>query len=62
MPKEDSVFDEGSLKQDFGSLMKVHFKEEENYEEEISKVVHACVVDLRPSIDVPPKLELKALT
>lgn len=59
--KEDSVFDEESLEQDFGSLMKVDFKEDDNYEEKISNVVNACVADLRPSIEVPPKLELKAL-
>ncbi|XP_042005845.1 uncharacterized protein LOC121754573 [Salvia splendens] len=63
---EGSVFEKGSLERDFGSTFKMSIDDidgeqvdQSSSEEQV--VIDTCVADLRPSIEVPPKLELKPL-
>ncbi|XP_042028517.1 uncharacterized protein LOC121782529 [Salvia splendens] len=65
---EGSVYDKGSLERDFGSIIKVDFDFDESEDAQIDQpslenecVVDTFVADVQPSIEVPPKLELKPL-
>ena len=63
---EGSVYEKGSLERDFGSTIKVNFDETEDYQVDQPNLENECVVDtfvadVRPSVEVPPKLELKPL-
>ncbi|XP_042046613.1 uncharacterized protein LOC121792653 [Salvia splendens] len=65
---EGSVYDKGSLERDFGSTIKVDFDFDESEDAQIDQpslenecVVDTFVADVQPSIEVPPKLELKPL-
>ncbi|XP_042038344.1 uncharacterized protein LOC121784249 [Salvia splendens] len=63
---EGSVFEKGSLERDFGSTFKMNIddKDEDQVDQssfEKQVLIDICVADLRPSIEVPPKLKLKPL-
>ncbi|XP_042008934.1 uncharacterized protein LOC121757457 [Salvia splendens] len=65
---EGSVYDKGSLERDFGSTIKFDFDFDESEDAQMDQpnlendcVVDTFVADVQPSIEVPPKLELKPL-
>ncbi|XP_042012086.1 uncharacterized protein LOC121760494 [Salvia splendens] len=63
---EGSVFEKGSLERDCGSTFKMSIDDMDGEQVDQSSseklvMIDTCVTDLRPSIEVPPKLELKPL-